>query len=317
MTENEITENEVTENELKQELSVINQDAKPESSTVAPQSFVNPPETVAPAACSCETQSVETASAKPSYIYAIGNIEAHFPNVSVEKEFRQVAKNGATANLTDQQVLHDILKENRYLAREVCWVFSVEGIETYLLVPKTDSELTDLVNSIKPTIKLDHEVIIGEKGPMATPRMCNGLILPIIVCDQVFSFNMEEFVNAIPKPKDVQEEQFKESIRFVLEKIMHMTDNVGDMDSHRAMNYLSLRYPAIYTNTAEMFVKDNWLAGIVVQPSRLSGATRNIVEVIFEFTNRNTDYRQKSFVRVDITNKWPFLVSKLAPYNDI
>jgi len=89
------------------------------------------------------------------------------------------------------------------------------------------------------------------------------------------------------------------------------------MDSHRVMNYLALRYRAIYANTAEMFVRDNWLAGIVVKPSRISSATRSIVEVIFEFTNRNTDYRQKSYVRVDITDKWPFLVSKLAPYHDI
>jgi len=313
----ESTETNQESTETNQESTEMNQQVKPASSTTAPQTFMNPPENVVPAACSCETESTEATTTEHSYVYAIGKIEAQFPNISVEKEFRQVAKDGATANLTDQQVLYNILKENRYLAREVCWVFSVEGIETYLLLPKTDTELTDLIDSIKPTIEMDHEVIIGEKGPMATPCMCNGLIVPLVTCDQVFPISIEELVNTMPKPKDAKEEQFKESTRFVLQKIMHMTDNVGDMNSHRAMNYLALRYPAIYANTAEMFVKDYWLAGIVIKPSRISSATRSLVEVIFEFTNRNTDYRLKSFVRVDITEKWPFLVSKLAPYHDV
>jgi hypothetical protein len=36
----------------------------------------------------------------------------------------------------------------------------------------------------------------------------------------------------------------------------------------------------------------------------LSG-TRNIVEVVFAFTNRTTDFTKKSFVRVDVTEQFP------------
>ena len=52
-----------------------------------------------------------------------------------------------------------------------------------------------------------------------------------------------------------------------------------------------------------------------VRPSPLSG-TRNIVEVIFSFTHRTTGFPEKSFVRVDVTDEFPFLVSKLSPYYD-
>ena len=44
--------------------------------------------------------------------------------------------------------------------------------------------------------------------------------------------------------------------------------------------------------------------------------TRHIVDVIFADTNRNTDYTEKCFVRVDVTEEFPFLVSKLGPYYD-
>jgi hypothetical protein len=54
---------------------------------------------------------------------------------------------------------------------------------------------------------------------------------------------------------------------------------------------------------------------VEVSPSPLSG-TRNVVEVIFALTNRATDYTEKFFVRVDVTEEFPFLVTKLSPYYD-
>jgi len=38
--------------------------------------------------------------------------------------------------------------------------------------------------------------------------------------------------------------------------------------------------------------------------------------VVFSFTNRQTDVTDKSFVRVDVSEEFPFLVSKIAPYFD-
>src|SRR5262245_55944274 len=71
----------------------------------------------------------------PTFIYAIGMIHSRFPSPSIEKEFAQsVATARGTANLTDQTVLYNGLKEHRHLANGVCWVFTVENVETYILV---------------------------------------------------------------------------------------------------------------------------------------------------------------------------------------
>ena len=94
-----------------------------------------------------------------------------------------------------------------------------------------------------------------------------------------------------------------------------MTDNAGSTDQNRALNYCAVRYPAIYAKTAEEFAASSSLSAVEVQPSPLSG-TRNIVEVVLSYTNRTTDYTEKWLVRVDVTEEFPFLVTKMAPYYD-
>jgi PatG C-terminal len=94
-----------------------------------------------------------------------------------------------------------------------------------------------------------------------------------------------------------------------------MADNAGATDADRAVNYCALRYPAIYARAAESFAANSSLTGLEARPSPLSG-TRKIVEVIFSYTKRGTDVTEKSFVRADVTEEFPFLHTKLSPYFD-
>ena len=71
----------------------------------------------------------------------------------------------------------------------------------------------------------------------------------------------------------------------------------------------------IYAKAAEEFARDFSLTGVFVLPSPLSG-TRRIVDCIFSYTNRNTDFTEKFCVRCDVTEEFPFLVTKLSPYYD-
>ena len=49
---------------------------------------------------------------------------------------------------------------------------------------------------------------------------------------------------------------------------------------------------------------------------RRSVASARYLDVIFSYTNRYTDVTEKYFVRVDVTEEFPFLVTKLSPYYD-
>jgi hypothetical protein len=89
------------------------------------------------------------------------------------------------------------------------------------------------------------------------------------------------------------------------------TDNAGATDEHRALNYLAMRYPVIYARRPRFLGETFSLSGVDVRPSLLSG-TRKLLDVIF--ANRNTDFTEKFYVRVDVTEEFPFLVTRMSPY---
>jgi hypothetical protein len=257
-------------------------------------------------------------TAMTSYVYAIGRVEARFPNLAAEKEFAQATGRADTAGKTDQQTFHAVLskRENRYLVRQLCWVLSIQGLETYLLQPRDPADIDLLVEAIRPApTPNDIDVVIGIRGPIAPPEMCNGLMVPIVAFDQIYSFDRDALIAAIPKPAKATASQFRPAAEELFNRVMQLTDNAGATDEHRALNYLAMRYPAIYSKAAEEFARDCSLTGVEVRASPLS-STRNVVDVIFSYTNRNTDFTEKFFVRCDITEEFPFLVTKLSPYYD-
>lgn len=40
------------------------------------------------------------------------------------------------------------------------------------------------------------------------------------------------------------------------------------------------------------------------------------MDVVFSFTDRGTDVVSKFFTRVNVTERFPFLVTKMSPYYD-
>lgn len=286
-------------------------------------------ETMTPPRSACQTcgASAETvavpelappANARAAYVYAIGRIEARFPNLAAEKEFAQATGRADTAGKTDRQVFYAVLsqRENRYLARQLCWVLTIQGLETYLLVPRDSSDLDLLIEAIRPAPDPnDIDVVIGTRGAIAPPTFCNGLMVPMVTFDQIYSFDRDTLLQAIPKPDKGAAAQFASAAEALFSRILQMTDNGGATSEDRALNYLAMRYPAIYATAADQFAQDFSLTGVEVRPSPLSG-TRRIVDVIFVYTNRKTDFTEKFFVRVDVTEEFPFLVTKQSPYYD-
>jgi hypothetical protein len=251
-----------------------------------------------------------------AYVYALGRVEPRFPRLSVEKEYAQATGRAETAGLTDRQAFQTILSkpENRYLARQLCYVLTIEGLDTYILQPGDPADLQTFIDSLRPTPQPgDVDVVVGRRGPIAPPELCNGLMVPIVIVDQIYSFDRESFVKSIPRPEKISAKEFGPAAEELFDRIIQMADNAGATDADRAVNYCALRYPAIYAKAAESFAANSSLTGLEVRTSPLSG-TRKIVEVIFSYTNRETDVTDKFFVRVDVTEEFPFLHSKLSPY---
>ena len=222
-------------------------------------------------------------SVQSQYVYAIGTIEPRFPRVSVEKELAQVIGRAETANLTDRQALRLVLeaRQNRYLVRQICWIMTIEGLETYIVVPRDPMDYDALIESLRasPT-PMDLDVLIGVRGPIAGPDACNGLMLPIVFFDTLYSFDRDSFINAIPRPTNTADGEFAPAATDLFDRIIQLTDNAGASDQDRALNYLAVRYPAIYEAAAFALADNSSLSAVRVHTSTLSGV-RRIVEVIF------------------------------------
>jgi hypothetical protein len=252
-----------------------------------------------------------------SWVYAIGRIEPRFPKISVEKEYLQAVGRDNNSGLTGRQTFHAALSrpQNRYLARQLCWVMTIDGLETYILVPRDPVDLSLLIETLRPEPQPgDLDCVIGVLGPSAGPDVCNGLVVPLVGFDQIYSFDRDSLIKAIPKPEK-NLKGFTPAAEELFERIMHLADNAGATDEHRALNYLAMRYPRVYEATAEAFARNESLTSVDVRLSPLSG-TRKAVEVIFTYTHRNTDVSSKQSVRVDVTEQFPFLLRKLSPYFD-
>lgn len=267
------------------------------------------------ASCSCPS-----ADASSGYVYAIGSLRAEFPSESLRHEFQQAAAN-LDARVTDQELLYAVLSQGQYLyiAREMCWVLRIDGdVDSYVCRPRTYVELNAFVEAIKPPAtpgERSYTVIVGPRGPLAGPDACNGLLLPIAVCNEIYHFTTLAFVEAVAKATHVD----PAIVRSTFEEFLSFTDNAGNSDEDRALNYVLLRYPAVYAlattapGAAPPPLGASFLRGVAARPARVQG-TRRIVDVIFHYEERETGERVDWFTRVDVTGQFPFLVSKLSRF---
>jgi hypothetical protein len=87
----------------------------------------------------------------------------------VEKEFAQATGRTDTGGLTDRKALRKILSDrgNRYLVRQLCWVFTIKRLETYLLLPHDPADLDLLAETVRDQPDpIDVDVLIAQ--PSAT-----------------------------------------------------------------------------------------------------------------------------------------------------
>lgn len=273
--------------------------------------------------CGCGAErrgpSARTAPAPPpSFVYTIGQVDFRFPDPGVEKELVQSMGRTDTAWMTDREALCEVLNqpENRYLTRQLCYVLSIQGVDTYVLVPRDPADFALLAEAIRPSHQADAiDVVIGVRGGLAPAGHCGGLQLPVVTIDQLYSATVSYLVQAIDRPESMDAEQFDKAATDLLSTVLSVSGNVGASDEHRALDYLMVRYPAIYRKTFERSMDDCSLTSIDVRRSSLGGA-RRIMDVVFTYASRKTDEVEKCFVPVDVTYEFPSRTGPLGVFYD-
>ena len=96
----------------------------------------------------------------------------------------------------------------------------------------------------------------------------------------------------------------------LFDRIASSTDNMGLLDSHRALNYLLVQHPGIFLAYAER--RSSSILDSIETRGTDSPGVRRIVTVILTFLDRATGLPERIFTTVDTTEEWPFLAE--APH---
>lgn len=264
-------------------------------------------ENVVPAqACaSCAgSRAMASASVDP-WVYAVGKVELVTPSQAIEKEANgAILRQGdAVRALSNEQALLRALiaPENAYLTREMCYTLVIQGVETYLLVPRVPSDYPKLVEAVRASVS----AIIGSIGPMAPPESCNGLTLPYLICDVIYNFDTPTLIADMPLPQGADEAPFRAAASYVFKQVGTLLPTGRGME--RALAYVALRDPAFYQVMWRAFNDNAQLTSIEVKPANVN-SSQNLVDVIVCTTKRDTGMQSCVYTRVALASKFPYVV---------
>jgi Subtilase family/PatG C-terminal/PatG Domain len=278
--------------------------------------------------CTCEGTQADS-----GFVYAIGTVEAEYPNVAIEREMQALAHEmnielepdkDMPMRLTENRLWqYKVLSPNkprtRYIARQLSWRLTVEDVPALVLTPRDPSDFDQLIDCLKrkkyPTPDNgrgrargrarsdfrpgtsarpeDLDVVVGVRGP----HTADGIEVTV---DQIFQIEPEQYATTQGSG--------------LFGYLAQLADNFGQTDRDRAYNYLIARYK-FAEDKFENVGEDFELAAAPTIVSRLSRGGR-IVDVILTFRSTTLMVEKKYFLRVDVTHEFPMILTGLNPYLD-
>jgi hypothetical protein len=267
--------------------------------------------------CGCAACQGEQAAHLPEqFIYTIGRMDVRFPTIGIEKEFQQrqraaELKGELPASRTER--IRAVLRENPHLWPRVCFVFSVASVPAYIVTPSSQHTLQQMLEAAsRSSDRNTFAVLIGRRVGTAQPGQCGGLLAPIAICDQMYVFSIDEWTNELSarveptlKDKGAERGHFSTVAREFFDQVVNSSENIGGMDTHRALNYVLVQHPGLALSVSER--PKSVLDRIETRPVQGTDM-RRMVAVILTFVSRTTGVPERLFCRVDVTEEWPFLV---------
>ncbi|MFN0128333.1 MAG: hypothetical protein ACKV19_16795 [Verrucomicrobiales bacterium] len=246
----------------------------------------------------------------------MGKIEVRFPTIGIEREFQQRESRiteGKGAAPSRGERISRVLEANGHLATRVCYLFSAGSVPLYIVVPSGGHLRPDLLRAISLSGTGDYwTVLIGRRGAVAPPSLCGGILAPLVACDQLYSFSMDDWIESLEmrlrpalKSRQVEAKNFKQVARELFDRVVSSTENLGASDAHRALNYLIMQHAGLFLAALERSGKQ---VLDKIETRELHGiGTRHLVAVIFTFLDVVTGIPERLFCRVDVTEEWPFI----------
>jgi hypothetical protein len=258
------------------------------------------------------------------FVYAIGTVEAEYPNVAIEREMQIMGMDvegdpevpmRATEDRHWQYAVLMKGRKTRYLARQLSWRLTVEDLPAFVLKPRDCCDIDDLIDCLK---RAKYPKAESKKGKMGRAASSDSLVAPLTLPQDldvvvgVIGGRTEDGIVAYVDHIFQIEDQKLQTARAAY--FSQVADNYGIRDEDRAYNFLAARYD-ISSRVKEVEEKFG-LTGVPTIQSRLSSDTKRVVRVIFAFKSHNSLVEKKYFVRVDVTHEFPTIITPWQPYLD-
>lgn len=276
-------------------------------------------------------------SSAQSYVYVIGHINAHFPNLSIEKEFQQAALLAdqpitGLSTVSDEVALAQVNQlpdldsqlytllsqpQYNYIARQMSWTLNnADNNQIYTLLPTSNQRLQQFIAAIAPQSDQQPQqvILVGSVLPD------QGGTLPKVLVSNTTPANTSTLINVVANGQLTSQTQLNDLTALTLE-ILSLSANDGETDSDRALNYALYQHPLIYKMSYELGYSVSSTSPnpsgyqlLNVRVLLQNSGNRSVASIIFDYGGINTGARQSWYCTVDVTGEYPFLLTPWARY---
>ncbi len=262
--------------------------------------------------CGCEAGSAAKTQLVP-FVYVAGRIRPHFPSLAIEREFSHALGDQWPHGGPDAATLYKILSkpENKDIARQICWIFDLDGVDSFAVAPSDPADILELLASLKARAdnKHDYDIVIGSyTGDQVS---CGNVQLPLVSFDQLATIDTGDLINSLPVPTGIPEDKFRKHARALFELLLDRAARSGATDERRAITFLTFRSHTIYDRFAEAVEAGERLVCVDACRSKIS-EVRNVLDIVFGYETDKAAV-DKHAARVDVSEEFPFLFGELAP----
>jgi hypothetical protein len=166
-------------------------------------------------------------------ILAVGRLRATFPSLGHYREYADAAQIDPDATITSSDLKEVLsLDEHRYLARQVCWTFTVRlGVDVCLVIPRYDADLDEMMDTLAAEDDGTVQVLVGESATARAAPGCWDIDLPMVAPVQFHSFSLDEFAEAMAEHYDAAD--IPETTRPEISSTGEDTANNDDADNEQ------------------------------------------------------------------------------------
>jgi hypothetical protein len=266
-------------------------------------------------------------------VLAVGRVRASFPNLGLQREYAEVAGADPEALVASNDLKELISQdEYRYLAHQVCWMFTVQSVDVCVVVPRTAEDVSELVSMAADEEDAVH-VLLGQPTTTAAAADCLNAELPMVSPVQLLSFTIGEFATALAQRYDTDratsevgdvgadgadgtgnDPRWHGMVRDVFYRLTRRAGTTGFSDEDRARNYVALKDPAAYALIWNALSNGQSLIGIGSRELVRGG--RRLGAVSFSFRHHQTHVVERYETLIDTHNLFCFRAAPLTPTYD-